>query len=572
MNELMAVLIAVLNSLWQAALLAAVASIAIRFAPRMNAATRFAIWWTVLVVVLILPLAPGVISSARGWFAPETIPSARARYAPPPKPAQMIEAPPLVTVAQPSAARWPLWIAAIWGLLLGCRLSRLTRSYLQLRGLKRRATVSDEPLPHASRGALVLLSPEVDSPIAVGFIRPAVILPETLPARLSRAALDHVLLHEAAHLARCDDWSNLVSRVLAAVLTPHPVALWILHRIEIEREAACDDWVVAGTRSARPYAETLVRLHELRSAQWSAQELLAPGIFGGGSVVARVEKLLRKGRDFTSRVSGARVGAGVALLVGLALIASVFPKWIVLAQSPRPAFEVASIKRHTELSNRFVFAARPGGRLAVVNSSIADAINNAYGILEYQLIGAPDWVNSDHYDIEARGAASAGEKEVMLMLQSLFADRFAMKAHLETREMPAYILTVAKGGPKMVFLGSEDCVRFDSTKPNNRAVPNVCGNNFVHANSWNATHISMWGVVRIMSVVLRRPVIDKTGVKGTFDVRMQWSDDLAPADNAADAPPSLESALRETLGLDLKSGRGAAEVLVLDHIERPREN
>jgi uncharacterized protein (TIGR03435 family) len=147
-----------------------------------------------------------------------------------------------------------------------------------------------------------------------------------------------------------------------------------------------------------------------------------------------------------------------------------------------------------------------------------------------------------------------------------------MKAHIETREMPAYILTVAKGGSKLRLLNPEDCVPFDSTKSDALSVPNVCGNNLVGRNNiWRATHNSMPGVTAVLSRVLRGPVIDRTGIKGTFDVNLQWSDDLAAADNP-DAPPSLITALRETLGLDLKSGRGPAEVLVVEHIERPSEN
>jgi uncharacterized protein (TIGR03435 family) len=223
--------------------------------------------------------------------------------------------------------------------------------------------------------------------------------------------------------------------------------------------------------------------------------------------------------------------------------------------------------------NGITFADREGGRLNVVNNPISNVIQNAYGIRNYQLIGAPSWLESDRYDIEARGPATAGRKEMMLMTQTLLADRFAMRAHFETREMPAYILTVAKGGAKLQLIGSEDCVPFDSTKLNPEAVPNVCGNDHLSRdNSWNATHISMRGVTGALSIVMRRPVVDQTGIKGTFDVRLRCSDDLASQDNAPDAPASIYVALRETLGLELKSGRGPAEVLVIDHIERPTGN
>lgn len=570
MNALMAVLLAVLNSLWQAALLAALVWLVLRFASRMNAATRFAIWWAVLAIVIVLPVARPVIGAASDWFRPAAIQSSRPLYAPLQADAPGFEVAPLVNVEAPAAAGWPLWVAAVWGVVLLYRLMRLTRSYLYLRGVKRRASISSEALPPAGRDAVLLLSAEIDSPIAVGFARPAVILPESLPSRLSQEELQHVLLHETAHLARWDDCTNLLARALAALLALHPVALWILRRIEIERESACDDWVVSRTRLVKPYAKSLVRLHELRFEQ---RHLLASGIFGGGSrLKERIEALRRRGGEFSSRVSPVRLAVSAAVLIGLAAAASFSPRWIALAQAPRPAFEVASVKRRTEESKRFAFAAREGGRMDIFNNEMANVIDNAYGISNYQLVGAPEWVNSERYDIEARGPANSGRKEMMLMLQTLLSDRFAMKAHFEIREMPAYILTVAKGGSRMTFLGAEDCVQFDSTKPNPEAVPNVCGNNLTRKNLWQATHISMPGVSGALTNLLRGPVIDRTGIKGSFDVSMQWSDDLAADDNADDGRPTLYAALRETLGLELKSGRGPVEVLVIDHIERPGEN
>jgi uncharacterized protein (TIGR03435 family) len=82
----------------------------------------------------------------------------------------------------------------------------------------------------------------------------------------------------------------------------------------------------------------------------------------------------------------------------------------------------------------------------------------------------------------------------------------------------------------------------------------------------------MRDVTGVLSAVMRRPVIDQTGIKGTFDVQLQWSDDLTAQDNPADAPPSIYAALRERLGFELKSGRGPAEVFVIDHIEKPGAN
>ena len=565
-------LVAVLDSLWQAAVLAALVWFALKLAPRMNAATRFAIWWAVLIAVMALPFAPPLIDSFRESVKPATLKAARPLYAAPAAPAA--DLPPLVTLENRTPMKWPLWIEGLWGLIFAFRSGQLIRSYLYLRKAKMRSAVSNERLPPLRRSARLLLSREIDSPIAVGFVRPAIILPAGLSRQLLRDEMDHVLLHEAAHLARWDDWTNLLARILGAALALHPVALWILSRIETERERACDDWVVSRTQAIRPYVNSLAKLYELRFAPKRAmrEQPLAAGMFGGSRLVDRIEALLARGSAFNDRVSLVRLAAGCVGLLALIAVTSLSPRWIAFAQPARPAFDVASIKRHPEGSPGVTFSELPGGRLTVVNNPVANIIRNAYGIAPYQLIGAPEWVDSERYDIEAKGAEKAARKEIMLMTQSLLADRFDMKAHFDTREMSAYILTVAKGGSKLKILSAEDCTPFDGTKADAQAASNVCGNNLVSRdNNWTATHISMRGVTGVLSRSLRGPVIDRTGIKGTFDVSLRWTEDVAPPDSP-DAPPSVATAVHEGLGLDLKSGRGPVEVLVIDHIERPRGN
>jgi beta-lactamase regulating signal transducer with metallopeptidase domain len=100
--------------------------------------------------------------------------------------------------------------------------------------------------------ALIVVSSEIASPMAVGFRKPAVVIPETLLNDFTEKELDHVILHELAHIARRDDWTNLFARVIGALLPIHPVAVWVVKRIELDREIACDDWVVAVTGEARP--------------------------------------------------------------------------------------------------------------------------------------------------------------------------------------------------------------------------------------------------------------------------------------------------------------------------------
>src|SRR5262249_38104029 len=156
--------------------------------------------------------------AAREWLQPATMQASRPLYSPAPTLIQQLESHPLVIVEHLSAMQWPRYVAAVWGLILLYRLAQLLHAYLHVRSIKRRAAVADDSLLRTRRSASLLLSCEIDSPIAVGFARPAVILPDSLPAQLSREEMDHVLLHEAAHLARWDDWTTLLTRLLDAAL------------------------------------------------------------------------------------------------------------------------------------------------------------------------------------------------------------------------------------------------------------------------------------------------------------------------------------------------------------------
>src|SRR5262249_15517540 len=158
--------------------LAGLVWVALRFAHGINASTRFAIWWAVLAAVLILPAAPHIMSRTWEWLKPETMDAARPLYASVPA-FPIVEVSPIVSIDHDAVQRWPVYVAAVWGLILLYRLARLAGSYFHVLGVKRRATVSAELL-QTRRAADLLLSSEIESPVAVGFARPAVIVPESL--------------------------------------------------------------------------------------------------------------------------------------------------------------------------------------------------------------------------------------------------------------------------------------------------------------------------------------------------------------------------------------------------------
>jgi beta-lactamase regulating signal transducer with metallopeptidase domain len=243
------------------------------------------------------------------------------------------------------AGSWPEFIFALWFAVCLAQLVRLTLSFRHLRGLKRNASAASAdqsasleswlPAYNVRRPVRLLVSRDIAAPIAVGFFRPAVLLPEVLLDELTPVELDHVLLHELAHLARRDDWTNLLTRVAWAVLALHPVAAFALRQIDRERELACDDWVVSATGAPRPYAASLARLFELCTMQ--RRLLLASGMAHGGSQLGdRIALLLRRGREFTPQTSLLRVGLSTAVMLLFVVAGSRAPAWMTFAQSPAP--------------------------------------------------------------------------------------------------------------------------------------------------------------------------------------------------------------------------------------------
>jgi beta-lactamase regulating signal transducer with metallopeptidase domain len=236
---------------------------------------------------------------------------------------------------------WPAWIMAIWSAILLLQLGRIAWSYAYLRQVKRRSHTASPELRRSfdawmmscrvHRPTRLLVSSEILSPMAVGFRHPAVILPAPLLQQFQEAELDHVLLHELAHIARRDDWWNLYARLASAVLALHPVAACVLRQIEREREIACDDWVVTMTGDARPYAASLARLFEVCFVR--RRMLLASGMAGRASHLGeRIEMLLRRTREFTPKASIARVAVSTTVLLVFAIAAAQAPRWLAFAQ------------------------------------------------------------------------------------------------------------------------------------------------------------------------------------------------------------------------------------------------
>jgi uncharacterized protein (TIGR03435 family) len=244
------------------------------------------------------------------------------------------------------------------------------------------------------------------------------------------------------------------------------------------------------------------------------------------------------------------------------------PKMPPMAADADPSFEVATIKPSDPNSKGKGFGGPPG-HFQTHNTTLNDLIMFAYSVHTKQLVGGPEWLGSEKFDIVTKPdtPGAPNEQQTKLMMRKLLVSRFGLKFHEEKKEMSAYVLTVAKGGPKLAKSEADPNTpsAFFFTKLGNLTIRNITMDGFVH-----------W-----MQTVLDRPMVDHTELQGHFDGTLKWTPDetqfavfgvkIVPSD-AADAPPDLYKAIQEQIGLKLDAAKTNVDVMVLDHVEKPSEN
>jgi uncharacterized protein (TIGR03435 family) len=231
----------------------------------------------------------------------------------------------------------------------------------------------------------------------------------------------------------------------------------------------------------------------------------------------------------------------------------------VHAQTPAPAFEVASVKRNDSASANSS-SRNLGGRYTATNVTVIQMLRNAYGIQEFQIAGGPGWVGIDRFDIDATIPAGSKPGDAQLMLQTLLAERFKLTFHREPRQASIYSLVVAKTGHKLTPGDPKKC-------PN----PSGCGFN-ASPTQIVGDSVSMTQLAARLSRSIGVHVVDNTGLQGLFDLKLEWTIEDQFVGRGASASPTIFPAIQQQLGLRLESTRGPVETLVIDRVERPTEN
>lgn len=222
-------------------------------------------------------------------------------------------------------------------------------------------------------------------------------------------------------------------------------------------------------------------------------------------------------------------------------------------------FEVASVKpSNADPSSSGINTGH--GRLDANNVTLKRCIMGAYGVGPQQISGGPDWLESDRFEISAKADQPINDDAVlMVMLQGLLAERFKLLLHRETRTLPAFVLEVAKSGPKL-----------EKAEPGEARTNTSTSNIGVIIAAHNA---DMNSFARILARKTDLPVVNHTGLEGIFNFNLHWTPEGArPVDGGAMGGASLFTAIQEQLGLRLRSQKAPVEILVIDHVEKPSEN
>jgi uncharacterized protein (TIGR03435 family) len=579
------------NHLWQSTV-AALAAWLVALTLRSNPA-RIRYWvWMIASMKFLIPFS--LFVSAGEWLRSATaspverpaLAAVMAQIAQPFPQAQVFPAAGVATASHPADL-----MARILFSLWAC--GSLTAAFLWLRKWRQISAAMRAASPRTlAVGVPVFCTSSLLEPGVFGILRPVLLLPEGIMDRLTAAQLDAIVAHEMCHVRRRDNLTFALHMVVETLFWFHPLVWWIRARLVEERELACDEAVLQSGNKAEVYAEGILNVCKF----YVESPLACVSGVSGSDLKKRIVRIM-------TGKAALRLGFSRKLLLGLAgLLAVAAPvafgliheQQISAAPQPDdtaaklPAFEVASIKPNKSGEMRMGIRFKPDG-ITMEGVTPQLILTQAFHVEDDRIVGAPSWVQSDRFDIEAKVAPEDAPKldklkpvQRMEMLQPLLEDRFSLKFHHETREMPVYVLEVAKGGSKLKQAEPEG-----ADGNGGRSMPKM----MMWIGNLKANGAQMDMLVRGLSGQVGRTIIDKTGLTGKYDFNLHFTPENMPPSgpgpgpgpdgghSGGDAPPPTDTtgpdiftAVQEQLGLKLVPEKGPVDVVVIDHIDRPSPN
>jgi uncharacterized protein (TIGR03435 family) len=596
---------AVINHLWQSTLFAAFAGL-LTLALRRNRAQARHWVWLAASIKFLLPFS--LLVALGGQFTWRTAP-AIAR----PAMALAIEqttrpfvAPMPSAPAVPRASFDPTPVLAIvWACGVLAVLSNWLFRWRRVRSAIRSSQPAPLNFPVPVRSSAALIEPGI-----FGIFRPVLLLPTGIAGRLAPEQLRAILAHELTHVRRRDNLTAFLHMLVEAIFWFHPLVWWIGTRLVEERERACDEAVLQNGSEPEVYAEGILNICKL----YVESPLACVSGVTGANLKKRIEAIM-SGR-IALKLNLAKIAAlalaGTAALAIPILMGILNAPGIHAQPSPRPKFEVASVKPCKPADAPPAGGGRKGagasgndpGRLSLTCQPVERLIQTAYvrfadgkprgfpGTLtprqmNQPIEGIPGWATSELYTIDAK-PESPQTMEMLRgpMLQTLLEDRFKLKLRRDTRDVPVYAMVVAKGGAKLQ--PTKGCTTPDFTNgppPPPAPGEHVCGPFGPAADGGIVTYgQTLAGLCMQFSVALDRDVVDRTGITGQFDMHLEILEgELFPFDrrnaSATDAAAPVPSdpliafrAAIQKLGLRLEESKAPAGFIVVEHVERPSEN
>ncbi len=605
------------NHLWQSTLFAIAAGLLTLVLRKNHARTRYWLWLVASVKFLIpfsllvgmgsnLPwtrsyagLKPGSYFAMEEFSQPFTRPAI-----------SMISRSTSATVSLTMPHLLPALLTAVWlgGFLVvvfawyvrwrricvALRETVATRRGREVEALRRLERLVGMPKQIELRISRASLEPGI-----FGIARAVLVWPEKISERLEDVHLEAILAHELWHVRRRDNLAAAIHMVVEAIFWFHPLVWWLEARLLEERERACDEEVLQLGSDRQVYAESILKTCEF----CVGSPLACVSGVTGADLKKRIVRIMteRVGckLDFSRKLLLSAAGLVVVVLpIVFGLLHATQTRAESKAQEttgPAPVYEVASIKPDKSGNDMIRMMARPDG-FTGTNITLQMLIRNAYGVEDNQISGAPSWLNSEKYDIEAKMDSSVADElrkldedhrrlERRRMLQALLADRFKLSLHRETKELPVYSLVIAKNGPKLQEAKPDDTYPNGIKGFDGRG---TAGMMRMGRGELTGQGLPMGSLVRLLTQQLGRPVLDKTGLTGKYDFTLKWTPDESEAPmlkGAGDGKqgtgstptpessgPSIFTALQEQLGLKLESQKGPVEILVIDHAEKPSDN
>ena len=607
------------DHVWQSTLFAVAALVVAALLKRHSASLRYWVWFAASAKFLVPFAALVAIGGYTSWRSVEIVP-----YREGPVLIETVGQPfsqDAVTLrpagprrgATPTMIGWlPTALLAIWALGAALFLLRSLAQWNRIRAIARDAVPItggreiailrslERTLTHG-RPLRVRCTETFLEPGIFGIVRPVLLWPRAISERLTDEQMEAVLAHELYHLRRGDNLAALLHLVVQTVFWFHPLAWWVGARLMTERERACDEEVIRRGSERETYAESI-----LKTCQFFVESPLAcvSGVTGS-DLKKRIEEIMTKESIPTGSAwkKALLTAAGIVAFVAPVAVGALNPPphtRDLAAPATLPAFEEASIRVNTSPGQ----AGRGSGfqptRWITQNLTLKTMLKQAFAkqgaggpntsvpLGDSQVIGGPDWLDTDKFDIVAVTPAATQPtqpEQMRQMIQRLLAERFKLKAHWETRELPVYLLSKERAGGALgsglTAASASECEaargREPLTAPEPGKPPQLppCGAIGFGAGQLFARGVPMeWLAATLTSVPvvtgIDRPVVDRTGLQGNYGFTLKFAGPNAVTPDPE--RPDLVTALREQLGLKLEATRAPLDVIVIDSVEKPTAN